>query len=132
MKRTLRKTFASGSITYTTRNFSNNLTGTNFVGEVVGDSIRVYIDLSSNLNARNKESNCVYDVNELIEDRDKLKSVQLDEEQVISKLRMMTKDNPDVEWVLIFSIGDMGTLSYSVTKKYINGSLFFYVISMDA
>jgi len=82
MKRSLRKTSAAVSVTYSTGNFSNNLTGTNFTIEAEDKIVKIGIGLSCNLRIKNKESNCFYDANELAQDHDQLKSLQIDDKKI--------------------------------------------------
>jgi len=127
MKRSLRKTSAGVSVTYSTGNFSNNLTGMNFAIEVKDGIIKVSIDLSSNLRVRNKESNCFFDANEFAEDHALLKSLQIDDEQTIVGLIKASQMNPDAVWELEISIGDKGLFKYKVSLSRSNGSVFFNI-----
>ena len=124
MKRILRKTSAGVSITYSTGNFSNNLTGTNFAVEVNDGCIKVSIDLSCNLRVRNKQSNCFFDANELAEDHSLLKSLQLNNEHVIDGLIKTTQANPDADWELELSLVEKGLFNYSISVSFSNGSVF--------
>ncbi len=124
MKRILRKTSAGVSVAYSTGNFSNNLTGTNFAIEVNDGCIKVSIDLSRNLRVRNKQLNCFFDANELAEDHTLLKSLQIDDEQVVDGLLKTTRANPDADWELELNLGKKGLFNYSISVSYSNGSVF--------
>jgi len=127
MKRSLRKTSAGVSVTYSNGNFSNNLTGTDFAVEVNDCIIKVSIDLSCNLRVRNKESNCFFDANELAEDHTLLKSIQIDNQQIFDGLIKTREANPDAVWELELSIGDKGLFNYPVTVSGSKGGVFFNI-----
>ncbi|HUW18563.1 MAG TPA: hypothetical protein VMW16_04610 [Sedimentisphaerales bacterium] len=125
MKRHLRKTLAGVSVTYSTGNFSNNPAGTNFAVEVNHGIIKVSIDLSCNLRVRNKEWNCFFDANELAEDHTLLKSLQIDDQQIIDRLNKISQMNSDAVWELEISLGDKGLFKYAVSVSRSNGGVFF-------
>jgi len=127
MKRSLRKTSAGVSVTYSTGNFSNNLTGTNFTVEAEDAVIKISIDLSCNLRVKNKETNCFFDANELAEDHALLESLQIDDEQIIDGLLRARQKYPEAVWELEISIGDKGIFKYTVSVSGSNGSVFFNI-----
>jgi hypothetical protein len=127
MKRSLKKTSVGVSVTYSTGNFSNNLTGTDFTIEAEDDIIEIGIDLSCNLKVKNKESNCFYDANELAEDHSLLKSIQIDDDKIIDGLSKANKKYPDAVWKLELSLGDKGIFKYTVSVSGSNGSVFFNI-----
>ena len=127
MKRPLRKTSAGVSVTYSTGNFSNNLTGTDFTIEAEDDIIEIGIDLSCNLKVKNKGSNCFYDANELAEDHSLLKSIQIDDDKIVDGLSKANKKYPDAVWKLELSLGDRGIFKYTVSVSGSNGSVLFNI-----
>ncbi|MFC2027122.1 hypothetical protein ACFLU3_00385 [Chloroflexota bacterium] len=127
MKRSLRKTSSGVSVTYSTGNFSNNLTGTNFTVEATDEIIRVGIDLSSNLRVRNKQSNCYFDANELAKDHSLLKSLRIDGSKIIASLIETRQMYIDASWELELSLGEKGLFKYSVSVSGSNGSIFFNI-----
>tara|TARA_B100000965_G_scaffold404731_2_gene436386 strand:- start:1276 stop:1800 length:525 start_codon:yes stop_codon:yes gene_type:complete len=86
MNRSLRKTAASVSVTYSHGKFSNDLTGTEFELELSEKDICLSINLWGNLSVRKKSANCYSDACELAEDHALLKSVQIDDSQMIDGL----------------------------------------------
>lgn len=127
MKRSLRKTTASVSVTYFDGNYSNNLTGTEFELEQLEAVICLSVNLESNLSVRNKSVNCYSDACELVKDHASLKSVQIDDSQVIGGLRDADEKTPNAHWKLKLLFGDKGTFNYSVKPEMSNGSLFLNV-----
>lgn len=127
MKRTLRKTAARVSITYSNGNYSNNLTGTDFSLYESEGRICLSIDLSGNLRVRNKESNCYADARELAEEHSTLEAVQIDERQVIEGLSKANQRTPNPRWELQLLLGEKGTFKYSVKSIMSHGSLFLNI-----
>jgi hypothetical protein len=127
MKRSLRKTPAGVSVSYSDGNYSNDLTGTDFIVEESEGCICLSIDLSGNLRVRNKESNCYYDVCELAEQHSSLKSVQIDENQVIDGLTTVYRRSPNARRELKLLLGEKGAFKYSVTPTESDGSIFLNV-----
>lgn len=127
MKRPLRKTTASVSVTYSHGNYSNNLTGTKFELKQSGADICLTINLEGNLSVRNKSANCYSDACELAEDHASLKSLQIDDSQVIDGLLNADEKAPNARWKLKLLLGEKGSLSYSVKPNLSNGSVFLNV-----
>lgn len=127
MKRSLRKTTASVSVTYSHGNFSNNLTGTEFELEYSEADICLSINLEGNLSVRNKSANCYSDACELAKDHASLKSVQIDDNQVIDGLINAHQKAPNGRWKLKLLLGKKGTFSYSVEPEMFSGSVFLNV-----
>ncbi len=127
MKKSLRKIAASVSATYLDGGYSNNLAGTDFELERFESRICLSINLSGNLNVRNKAANCYCDANELVEKHASLKSIQIDEHQVIAALRSANQNNPNACWELVLRVGEQGSFRYSIKPKILNGSLFLNV-----
>jgi len=127
MKRYLRKTTAGISVTYSDGNYSNNLMGTEFELEQSEAGICLSINLASNLAVRNRSTNCYSDACELAEDHASLKSVQIDEGQVIDGLVIANQKTPNARWQLKILLGDMGMFRYSVKPKISNRSVFLNV-----
>lgn len=127
MKRSLKKTTASVSVTYSDGNYSNNLMGTEFELEQSGADICLCINLESNLSVRNKSANCYSDACELAEDQASLKSVQIDDSQVIGGILSANEKTPNAHWKLKLLLGNNGTLSYSIKPEMSNGSVFLNV-----
>ena len=123
MKRSLRKTTAGVSVTYSDGNFSNNLTGTEFELEHSEADICLNINLEGNLSVRNKSANCYSDACELAEDHASLKAVQIDDSQVIDGLLNANEKAPNARWKLKLLLGEKGTFSYSVKPEMANGSV---------
>lgn len=127
MNRFLRKTTASVSVTYSHGNFSNNLTGTEFELELSEKDICLSINLWGNLSVRNKSANCYSDACELAEDHALLKSVQIDDSQVIDGLLNAHQKAPSACWKVKLLLGEKGTFDYSVKPEMANGSVFLNV-----
>jgi hypothetical protein len=127
MKRSLRKTTAGVSVTYSDGNYSNNLMGTEFELEQSEAGICLSINLASNLAVRNKSANCYSDACELAEDHASLKSVQIDESQVIDGLLNANQKTPNARWELKLLLGEKGTFRYSVKPEISNRSVFLNV-----
>lgn len=127
MNRYLRKTTASVSVTYSHGNFSNNLTGTEFELDVSEKGICLSINLRGNLSVRNKSANCYSDACELAEDHALLKSVQIDDSQVIGGFLNANQKAPNASWKIILLLGEQGTFDYPVKPEMSNSSLFLNV-----
>ncbi len=127
MKHLLRKTATSVSITYSNGNYSNNLTGTDFELERSEFQICLRINMVGNLNVRNKAANCYDDACELAADSALLKSVQIDEDQVINGLSSAIRNTPNANWKLSLGLGEKDSVDYSVKPEMVNGSLFLNV-----
>lgn len=127
MKRSLRKTAASVSVTYSDGNFSNNLTGTEFELEQSEGVICLSINLAGNLGVKNKAANCYSDACELAEDHASLKSVQIDEGKIIDGLLNANQKTPNARWELKLLLGEKGTFKYSVKPEISNSSVFLNV-----
>lgn len=127
MNRSLRKTTASVSITYSHGNFSNNLTGTEFELELSETEICLSINLWGNLSVRNKSANCYSDACELVEDHALLKSVQIDDSQVIDGLLNANTKVPNARWKIELLLGEQGTFDYLVKPEVSNGSVFLNI-----
>jgi hypothetical protein len=129
MKRSLRKTTAGVSVTYSNGGYSNNLAGTDFAVEESEDFICLSINLAGNLHVRNKESNCYYDACELAERYSTLKSIQINEKQVIDGLAAAYRRVPNASLKLEVALGEKGAFKYSVEPRESNGSIFLDVRS---
>jgi hypothetical protein len=127
MNRSLRKTTASVSVTYSHGNFSNNLTGTDFELELSETDICLCINLRGNLSVRDKSENCYSDACELVNDQALLKSVQIDDSQVIDGLLNANKKVPNAHWKIKLLLGEQGTFDYPVKPEMSNGSVFLNV-----
>lgn len=127
MNRSLRKTAASVSVTYSHGNFSNNLTGTEFELELSEKDICLSINLWGNLSVRNKSANCYSDACELAEDHALLESVQIDDSQVIDGLLNAHQKAPNACWKVKLLLGEKGTFDYPVNPELANGSVFLNV-----
>jgi len=127
MKRSLRKTTASVSVTYSHGNFSNNLTGTDFELEYSEVQICLSINLEGNLSVRNKSANCYSDVCELAEDNASLRSVQIDDSHVIDGLLDANNKCANARWTLKLFLGEKGTFGYSVKPEMSDGGILLSV-----
>jgi hypothetical protein len=129
MERSLRKSAAGVSVTYSDGNYTNNLTGSDFTVEESQGHIFLRIDLSRNLHVRNKEDYCHYDACELAEQHSKLRSVQIDHDQVIKGLAAASRRVPHASWELELALGEKGTFKYRVQPRESIGSIFLDVRS---
>lgn len=127
MKRLLRKTAASVSVTYSDGNYSNNLAGTEFELEQSEAGICLNINLEGNLSVRNKFASCYSDACELAEDHASLKSVQIDDSQVVDGLLSANQKTPNARWKLKLLLGNKGVLNYSAKPEMSNGSVFLNI-----
>tara|TARA_Y100001963_G_scaffold138332_1_gene202971 strand:+ start:97 stop:483 length:387 start_codon:yes stop_codon:yes gene_type:complete len=127
MNRSLRKTAASVSVTYSHGHFSNDLTGTEFELELSEKDICLSINLWGNLSVRNKSANCYSDACELAEDHALLKSVQIDDSQMIDGFLNAHQKAPSTCWKVKLLLGAKGTFDYSVKPEMANGSVFLNV-----
>ena len=127
MKRSLRKTTASISISYSDKNFSNNLTGKEFEVESSENTINLSINLASNLSVKNKSSNCYADACELAKNHSLLQSVHIYEKQIIDGLIAAYQRAPSAYWKLELRLGSLGSFKYSIKPKELNGSVFLNV-----
>lgn len=127
MKRSLRKTTAGVFVAYSNGNYSNNLTGTEFELEQSGTDICLSINLGGNLSVRNKSANCYSDACELADDHTSLKSIQIDDSQVIDGLLNANQKTPNANWKLELLLGNKGTFNYHVKPEMSNGSVFLNV-----
>lgn len=127
MKRSLRKTAAGVSVTYSHGNFSNNLMGTEFELEHSEADICLSINLEGNLSVRNKSANCYSDARELAKDHALLTSVQIDDRQLIDGLLNVNQKAPSARWTLKLLLGEEGSFGYFIKPEMSNGSVFLNV-----
>ena len=130
MKRSLRKGTAGISIEYVTGDYSNNLVGAEFELEELGTDICINIDLTGNLRVRNKATNSYADAIELIEDHASLKSVQIDDVQVVKGLVAAHHRSPNARWMLKLFAGERNAFTYLITPKGLDGSVLLNVRDM--
>jgi hypothetical protein len=130
MRRTLRRTAAGVSVSYSDHDFSNNLTGTDFAWEQSVDGLLacLSIDMTGNFRVRSKESaNCYQDACDLAENHFKLKTVQLFS-PVPEKLLPVFRRVQNAVWQLELNLGDKGKFRYSITQfRPTAGTLFMDV-----
>lgn len=126
--RPLKKTSASVFVAYSDGNFSNNLTGTDFELEnSEANTICLSINLEGNLLVRNKSANCYSDACELAEDHASLRSVQIDDNQVIYGLLKASRKAPDARWKMRLLLGEKGVFHYFVQLEKSNGGVLLVV-----
>lgn len=128
MKRLLRRTPAGVSVSYSDKDFSNNLTGTDFEYEETNGSVCLGIDLTGNLRVRNRNANCYDDVCDLVKKHAKLKSVQLDQ-AIAKRLVPVCRRFPNAIWKLELIVGGKGIFKYSVEMRPVGGTIFIDVRS---
>lgn len=116
MIRTIRKTSSLLHITYMNGNYSD-LYGENFEVDATDEVLRFIIDLGANLRVRNKASNRVHDINEFAESHNKLKAVQVNEEQILRALNEARESHPKAAWKIRLHIGNLGTFDYQVNRE---------------
>lgn len=127
MKRSLRKTAFGVSVAYSDDNYSNNLSGTDFELDRSESKIYLSINLARNLIAKKKDANSYLDACELANNHSLLKSVQLDDDQIIDGLRLANQNIPNASWALEIRLGEKGVFQYSIKPEIVNISLFLKV-----
>lgn len=129
MRRSLKKTVAGVSVTYSDGDFSNNLMGSNVELEEICDRLCLSVDLARNIRVRNKQSSCFYDACQLIERHAKLSSVQIDDERIREGLAAASKRFPRARWEIKIGLGEKGTFNYRAEARWSVGSVVFHVLS---
>lgn len=125
MERSLRKREASVSVTFSDGDYSNNLIGVGFRLEESESFMCLGVDLSGNLRVRDKESNQYEDAQILAEKISILRSVQIDEDQVVDRLVAACQRSPNSRWEIRLLLGEKGTFKYPVKLTRSSGSIFF-------
>ena len=87
MKHSIRKKSASLSLSYSDGDYTNNLSGYSISYEIDGEVLVLEVDIEPNYRVRNKDGNAYLDAIEFTEKKNLLKSFELTEDQVYSRVR---------------------------------------------
>ena len=126
MRKFIQKGVSGISVVYKSGDYSNNLMGENFEIENDGNLIRFIIDLSRNLRMRDKASNSYLDARTLFENSEDLKSIQIDEEKIITELHVAHKKVPAPEWEIRL-VFERKEKIYKATPQARNNSAVFVI-----
>ncbi len=130
MKFSLRKGHSHIHITCQDEFFSNNIIGDNFEIEYENSVNRIHISIESNLKQRNKHSNSYSDTKALIRKAGNIKSVQIDEVQVIKGLLSAHQKHPKNSWELVLHASDDKLFKYIIKPSSSLDSVFLDVIGV--
>jgi len=123
VKTSLRKSLSQIYVSYSDDDYSNNLSGKDFILKSTKTTNKICINLVGNLNQRNKQSNSYADILHLVEKHDQLSMVQIDEPQIYEGLVKSKNSNPEAKWELEFSVGDKGTFIFEASPSIENDSV---------
>lgn len=94
----IRKGSFALTITYSDGNFTNNLIGDNATYDTRVNTCEFTFDLKRNFRSRNKDSNDYIDINELNEQRDKLRTVQIFDSSIASTIKKKREEIKSMEF----------------------------------
>ena len=89
----IRKGSFALAITYSDGNFTNNLIGDNATYDTRMNTCEFTFDLKRNFRSRNKDSNDYIDINELNDQRDKLRTVQIFDSSIAATIKEIEENN---------------------------------------
>lgn len=98
----IRKGSFSLSLTYSDGNFTNNLNGDNASYDTCVNICELSFDLKRNFRSRNKDSNDYMDINELNEQRDKIRTVQIFDSSIATAIKKKIEENNSMEFRATF------------------------------
>jgi len=94
----IRKGSFSLSLTYSDGNYSNNLFGDKAYYDAWLNTCELSFDLKRNFRSRNKDGNDYIDVNELNEERDKLRTIQIFDSSIASTIKKKREEINSMEF----------------------------------
>lgn len=127
MIKTLSKSSRNFYISYVNGNFTDNLFGKNFQIEDSNNVINFIIDISGNFHVKNKHENSYYDIQEFSEDRNDLKTVEIDGQNIYENTVKELSNKSDYELNLTFKFNENDKHTYPVDIEISNGDLKFIV-----
>ncbi|MEZ0223814.1 MAG: hypothetical protein ACAH83_04610 [Alphaproteobacteria bacterium] len=110
MNATLRKLAASIILAFADGTQAQTLVGTDFTLERRNSDLSLTIDLSSNLQSRNKGLLCYYEAQGLLLQHAQLQSLRISEKDLVKSLERELK--PDTPVQLILTLGEGKVFSY--------------------
>jgi hypothetical protein len=130
MNATLRKLAASIGLVFADGTQAQTLIGTDFILENTNDKLSLNIDLSGNLQARNKGLLCYYEAQGLLLQHEQLQSLRIGEKDLVKTLAQELK--PDVPLELILTLGSDKIFSYPVTADISDRAIMLNVQQVAA
>ncbi|TAL33699.1 MAG: hypothetical protein EPN97_09265 [Alphaproteobacteria bacterium] len=107
---TLRKLAASIGLAFSDGTSAQTLVGTDFVLDRNGHDVSLNIDLSSNLQPRNKGLLCYYEAQGLLSQHEQLQSLRISEKDLVKSLSRELK--LEVPLHLVLTVGEGKAFSY--------------------
>jgi hypothetical protein len=128
MINTLRKGTSTIYVGYVNGN-NSELFARNFTLDASGEAVVLSIDLSPNQRVRNKESNCYYDINELLESLESVKYFEMYTEEWLKPLATSVGQHPTAVQKLEISFKDGSSRRYDGVFRKPSSNLIFSVAS---
>lgn len=100
-------------VSYSNGGFTD-LWGRDVKAETSDEVVRLSVDLSENYNVKNRESDCISDIQQFVEWHEKLTLLQMMHEDIASALRDIQAQHPVAEWKLCVQVGKLGNFEYNV------------------
>jgi hypothetical protein len=127
MKYPLRKTPSHLHLAYKYGEGVDGLMGRNFMLEVEGDVLTLYVDLTPNFHTRNKAAAAYIDAVNFAQNHHKLRYLQCSDNLVRARLIRMWDQIPDPKLRICLDMGNRGSFMYAVQPH----SLFMGGIQFD-
>lgn len=125
MNATLRKLAASVVLAYADGTEAQTLVGTDFVLEKTEEGFSLRIDLSSNLLPRNRGLLCFYEAQGLVQQHALLKSIRLNEKQLVNSLGRELGSAPQVH--VDITLGDAKNFGYTAVPEILARGMIFAI-----
>lgn len=94
----IRKGSFALAITYSDGNFTNNLIGDNATYDTRVNTCEFTFDLKRNFRSKNKDSNDYIDINEMNEEREKLRTIQIFDSSIASTIKEKREEINSMEF----------------------------------
>jgi len=105
MKQLIHRGAETIDITYSNFLPPDILIGKNFKAEIIGNDIIFDIDLSGNINTRNKNENTFADALKLDQNRSSLRSIGLSSDHISGGVLKLKKMHPYAKWIVVLNLG---------------------------